>query len=48
LLNLVIGYILFRAGKISNANKWTIVIFFAGILFISLMLSSAFVDKVHQ
>ncbi len=48
LFNLVIGYLLFRAGKISNDRKWTLLAFFAGILIMSLMLSSAFMDKMHQ
>jgi hypothetical protein len=47
LLNLVIGYLLFRAGKISNANKLTILVFFLGIVACSIMLSMSFVDKVH-
>jgi hypothetical protein len=48
LFNLAVGYILFRAGKISNANKWTILVFFTGILVMSLMLSTAFVDRMHN
>lgn len=48
LFNLVIGYLLFRAGKVSNNRKWTLLIFFAGVLCMSLMLSSAFMDKMHQ
>ena len=47
LLNLVIGYFLFRGGKISQANKWSLAALFAGILYISITLSIAFVDKVH-
>jgi len=42
LLNLVIGYILFRAGKIATAKIANLVVFFAGILLISVMLSHAF------
>ena len=48
LLNLVIGYLLFRAGKISGNNKLALLIFFIGIVACSIMLSIAFVDKVHQ
>lgn len=42
LLNLVIGYILFRVGKISPANKWGLVVFFIGVLCISIMSSFTF------
>jgi hypothetical protein len=47
LANLLIGYLLFRAGKISQSNKWSLLAFFAGIIYISITLSIAFVDKVH-
>ena len=47
LLNLVIGFLLYRGGKISNSNKWSILIFFIGIVTMSIMLSIAFVDKMH-
>ena len=47
LLNGVVGYILMRAGKISPANKWGLAVMFAGIIYISLTLSFAFVDKLH-
>jgi hypothetical protein len=46
LLNLVIGYLLYKGGKVSS-NKWGILIFFVGIITMSIMLSYAFVDKVH-
>jgi hypothetical protein len=45
--NLVVGYILFKVGKVSQENKWSLLIFFAGIAWMSMMLSMAFVDKVH-
>ena len=48
LLNLVIGYFLFRAGKISNSNKIPLIIFFAGIVTCSVMLSFAFAGKAIQ
>ncbi len=48
LLNLVIGYLLFRVGKISRTNKLALLIFFIGIVACSILLSIAFVDKVHQ
>ena len=41
--NLVVGYLLFRAGKISKENNWGIVILFAGILVMGVMLSYSFV-----
>ena len=44
LLNLVVGYVLFRAGKIATAKIANLVMFFAGILFISVMLSHAFAN----
>jgi len=45
--NLVIGYILLKAGRVSQANKWTVLVFFIGIVCMSIMLSIAFVDKFH-
>ena len=47
LFNLIIGYLLFRAGKISNSNKWTVLLFFTGILIMSIMLSYGFADIHH-
>jgi hypothetical protein len=47
LLNLVIGYLLFRAAKISNKNIWTILIFFVGILLMSLNLAITFAG-IHR
>jgi hypothetical protein len=47
LANLLIGYILLRAGKVSPANKWSMLAFFAGVVFLSISLSIAFVDKMH-
>jgi FtsH-binding integral membrane protein len=47
MLNLVIGYLLFRAGKISNNDKWTVLVFFVGVLVMGVMLSTAFVDIHH-
>jgi hypothetical protein len=45
LFNLVIGYILFRAGKVSSGDYSRLVIFFAGIATMSTMLSVRFVRK---
>jgi hypothetical protein len=44
LLNLVIGYFLFKAGKVSG-NKWALLLFFIGICLISIQLSMHFVNK---
>jgi hypothetical protein len=41
--NLVAGYLLFRAGKISKENNWGLVLLFAGILTMGVMLSWSFV-----
>ena len=49
LLNLLIGYLLFRFGRVKRINaenKLSLLIFFAGIVCISIMLSIAFMDKV--
>jgi hypothetical protein len=48
LFNLLVGYLLFRGGKISNSSKGSLIVFFIGIIIMSIMLSYAFVDKVHQ
>lgn len=45
LFNLVVGYMLFRAGKVSNGEILEIVIFFAGIAALSIMLSLRFAKK---
>ena len=45
LLNLVVGYILFRAGKVSSGDQAPLVIFFAGAAAISIMLSIRFAKK---
>jgi len=47
LFNLIIGYVLFRAGKISNSKIWSVIIFFIGILLMGIMLSYSFVDIHH-
>ena len=41
--NLVVGYLLFRAGKITNSNKWGIGVMLVGILAMAIMLSYSFV-----
>jgi len=40
----VIGYFLFRAGKIAPDRKWNLLVFFAGILVVSVMLSFTFAN----
>jgi hypothetical protein len=47
LVNLAIGYLLFRLGKVSQEHKWNLLVFFIGIVCMSIMSSIAFVDKVH-
>ena len=42
LFNLVVGYILFRAGKVSSGRISTLCVFFAGIAFIGILLSVQF------
>ena len=45
LFNLILGYILFRVGKVSSGGVSALVIFFAGIVVISTMLSVRFAKK---
>jgi hypothetical protein len=45
-LNLVVGYLLLRAGKVSTENRPTLIVFFAGIVFISTVLSFRFRQKM--
>lgn len=45
LLNLVVGYILFRAGRVSSGDDLATLAFFAGIAAISIMLSIQFAKK---
>lgn len=45
LINIAIGYVLIRVGKLSEKNKWTVAVFFAGMVLISLVLSIHFADK---
>ena len=48
LSNLVVGYILFRAGKVASGGDSALVIFFAGIAVISTVLSLRFANKQAQ
>ena len=45
LLNLVVGYILFRVGKVASGNDGALAIFFAGIVAISTVCSVQFTKK---
>ena len=47
LINLVIGYILLRVGKVSSQNRWNLLIFFLGIVGMSILLSIQFAGKIH-
>ncbi len=46
LFNLIIGYLLFRAGKVSNKSWASLIVFFIGIAVMSVMLSMSFADKM--
>jgi hypothetical protein len=48
LFNLVVGYILFRVAKVSNGGTSAIIVFFAGMVAISIMLSVRFSKKHTQ
>jgi hypothetical protein len=45
LFNLLVGYLLFRFSKINSKSKFALVIFFIGIIFISILSSISFMDK---
>ena len=45
LLNLVVGYVLFRVGRVSSGGDSALGILFAGIAVISIMLSVRFAKK---
>ena len=48
LLNLVIGYLFYWTGKISEGNVWALVIFFIGFALISIFSSKVFANKLTQ
>ena len=48
LLNLVVGYLLFRAGKVWSGDVSVLVIFFAGVTLMSVMLSVNFAKKDRE
>ena len=45
LLNLMVGYLLFRFGKVSSDDNLSLIIFYAGVAGISIMLAIRFADK---
>jgi hypothetical protein len=45
--NLVAGYVLFRAGKVFKANVGGLLVFLAGIAFISITCAHTFALKAH-
>jgi len=45
LANLVVGYLLFRVGKVSGGNDSALVAFFLGVAAISTMMSVRFAKK---
>jgi hypothetical protein len=46
-LNLVVGYVLLRAGRVSSENYATLIVLLAGIIFISTVLSFRFRQKMR-
>jgi hypothetical protein len=48
LLNLAIGYVLFRAGHVSDKNLAACLTFFAGVVAMSIMLSVNFAKKDRE
>lgn len=45
LFNIVVGYVLFRVGKVTDGEQFILVAFFAGIVAVSVMLSVHFQKK---
>lgn len=45
LFNLLVGYVLFRASKISTDNNISMLIFFVGVAVMSIMLAKNFANK---
>jgi len=48
LFNLVVGYVLFRAGRVASGGELARVVFFAGIVAISINMSVHFAKKQAQ
>lgn len=47
-VNLIVGYILFRVGRVQAQETATLIVFLAGIVFISTVLSFRFQQKMTQ
>ncbi|HTW58669.1 MAG TPA: hypothetical protein VMD99_11090 [Terriglobales bacterium] len=45
LLNLAVGYVLLRVGKVAGGDNLTLIVFFAGIVAISMASSVHFAEK---
>ncbi len=45
LVNLLVGYLLFRVGQVSNGGNLALLIFFAGVVVLSTMMSVSFATK---
>ena len=45
LFNILVGYLLFRVSKLHSKNKLGLILFFVGIILISIMSSIVFMDK---
>ncbi|MDB5023335.1 MAG: hypothetical protein JWP78_1090 [Mucilaginibacter sp.] len=45
LINLMVGYLLFRFGKVSSGDNLSLILFYAGVAGISIMLAKRFADK---
>jgi hypothetical protein len=48
LINLVVGYVLFRAGKVASGDDLALITFFAGIAAISIVSSVQFAKKHRE
>ena len=46
--NLLVGYILLRASKVTSKTKFLLVVLFIGIVAASIMLSMTFIDKAKM
>jgi hypothetical protein len=46
LFNLLVGYLLLRFSKTNTQNKISMIVFFIGVVVMSVMLSYVFMDKV--
>ncbi|NQX86124.1 MAG: hypothetical protein HRT67_09520 [Flavobacteriaceae bacterium] len=48
LFNLFIGYLLLRISRLESKNKFEMLIFFAGIICVSILLSISFSNKIDM